>query len=599
MALRWIFRIVGALVVLAALAVAFVLLLPAERVARIVTDRLAESTGREVTISGAVRPTLWPNLTIVAEGFELANPDWAGRTPMIAADVARFEMTWAGLFSGEIQMETLDLSGAEITLVRTADGRVSWDGAPGLAALRVALDQARVSDTDLRFVDRRADRRVTLRQINAVIGFPEAGGAASMAGTGVLDGTRLEGSLTIAGIADMVDGRAQPVRADLSWPGGEVRFDGRGALGANLEGRLDLQASDLGQLTDALDLSIPDLPDGLGTGDVSARGEVTLVPGGGVHLRDAVLRLDDTELNLALDILPGDDRPMLRGTVTGGSVAVPLDLSLTDAEGNWRADPVDLSSLFNADAEFTVRADALDLGDTTLREIDLRVTLTRGRLMFDIARIHAAGGQVAGQFVVNGRGDGSIGGDLIFANMDMATLLSRAGAEGEGSFGIEFLAVGRDVRSILAGLEAEGDMTLGAGRLPLSVLEALDGTDFDRVTAEFRVRDGVVLSEDVLLFAPWGLAEGSGQVDLTARTLDYRITPEGGVPLLVRGPWAAPEIGPDPVALAERDEAARQAQEDRTRLSGEEAAQEAAEAVDDDETDGAVAPEDEDLDVEE
>ncbi|WP_224813894.1 AsmA-like C-terminal region-containing protein [Hasllibacter sp. MH4015] len=567
--MRWILRLTGALIVLVALVAGVFLFLPTERVAQSVTERLSEITGRDVRIDGPVRVTLWPTLSVLARDLRVANPDWAGPAPMIAADEARIDLTWGALFSGDVHVQSLELAGANLRFVRGADGRVSWNG-NGLTptALWLAFDRAEISRSRLLFVDQQRDQRWRGALDTAIIALPEAGGAASIVARGRLGNVPLEVTATLAGIAELMDGESQPLRADLVWPGGDVTFDGRAALEGLVEGQVDLDAPDLGQLITALGLVMPDLPDRLGRDHIGVTGEMTFTPDGTIHLRDGVLRLDETELNIALDREAGEDRPMLRGTVTGGVVALP-GLALLD-DGAWSDRMLDVSGLFATDADLTIRADTLDLGGTTLSEVDLRATLDRGRLVFDIAGLRAYGGLVAGEFVVNGRGGLSVGGDLIFANADMgAALLDLAGVEGvegAGSVSVEFLGVGDDMRTIVDGLEAEGDLTLGAGNLPIAALaEVGDGAQiFDRIMADFRVREGVVLSDEVVIFAPWGNVDGAGRADLLTRTLTFRMTPgESAIPLLIEGPWANPEVGPDPAALARMEETATAARENR------------------------------------
>jgi AsmA protein len=88
---------------------------------------------------------------------------------------------------------------------------------------------------------------------------------------------------------------------------------------------------------------------------------VTLTDAGSVHLRDGTVSLDDNELIVALDMLPGADRPTLRGTVSGGILLAataatgaggPVALRLGDF--GWSTDPIDVSGLFAVDAEIAL-----------------------------------------------------------------------------------------------------------------------------------------------------------------------------------------------------------------------------------------------------
>lgn len=604
--MRWIFRIFGALVVLVFLAFAVFLLIPAERIAQVASDRITAATGRVVTISGEARPTLWPDLGIVIEGLSIGNPTWAGDAPMIAAERVNVGVAWSGLFSGDIRVERAVLEGADIMLVRAADGRTSWDmgGAEGGEASgtpQIGFDEAVIRGARVRYLDRAAGADWDVSQLDVTVRLPEAGGAVAIEGSAEVNGVPLVLETTIDGVAGLLAGEARPVQADLRWQGGSATFDGQLGLDATAQGALDLTAEDLGPLVALVGSEMPDLPRGLGRDRIEVTGDVRLAREGSVHLRSGIVRLDETALNVAVDLVPGEDRPMLRGTITGGAISVPgLMDSESEATGTgWPRDIIDVSGLFAADADLTVRADSLDLGSVSLSDIDLRATVTRGRLVFDIASIRTYEGHLAGRFVINGRGGLSVGGDLILSDVALQPLMSAMAGyerlEGRGSASFEFLGIGNDLHTIMDGLEAEGDIALGQGALLGLDLGGMirnfdpsfqgegQRTVYDRVTAEFVVREGIARNEDLLLDAPWGEVRGAGEADLAAMTLDYTLVPgvfrdaEGladvRVPISVTGPWSGPSIRPDLEMLAElelAEEAARLEDEARARLEAEE-----------------------------
>ncbi|MBY4895060.1 AsmA family protein [Rhodobacteraceae bacterium N5(2021)] len=596
--MRWIIRIVGAFVVLLFLALGAFLLIPADRIAEVASDRITAATGRTVTITGEARPTLWPDLGIVIEGLRIDNPTWAGDAPMIEADRVNVGVAWNGLFSGDIRVERAVLEGASIMLVRAADGRTSWDmgtgGGDGESArpMQVGFDEAIIRGARVRYLDREAGSDWQVAQMDATVRLPEAGGAVEIEGNAQINGVPVVLDTIIDGVAGLLAGDARPVVATLRWQGGSVAFDGQLGLDATAEGAMDLTAEDLGPLVALAGGAMPDLPQGLGRDRIAVTGDLRLAQEGSVHLRGGQLRLDDTLLNIAADLVPGEDRPMLRGTITGGEIALP-GLLASDAEATgsgWPRDVIDVSGLFATDADLTVRAENLDLGAVALSEIDLRATLTRGRLVFDIASIRTYEGQLAGRFVINGRGGLSVGGDLVLSDVALQPLMTAMAGyerlEGTGSASIEFLGVGNDLYTIMDGLEAEGDIALGQGAIIGLDLAGMirnfdpsfqgegQRTVYDRVTAEYLVRDGIVRNEDLLLDAPWGEVRGAGEADLAAMTVDYTLVPgifrdaEGvadiRVPIAVRGPWSAPQIAPDLALLAEMELA-----EERARLEAE------------------------------
>ncbi|QXT39294.1 AsmA family protein [Gymnodinialimonas ceratoperidinii] len=585
--MRWIIRVLAAIVVLLFLGLGTVLLIPAERIAEIAGNRISAATGRPVTITGEARPTLWPDLGVEIDGLQVANPSWAGSAPLISADKVNVGVAWSGLLSGNIHVNRAVFEGASITLVRAEDGSLSWEadeeasvGEPR-AARRFGLEEAIIRDAQVRFEDREAGTDLSVTALNATLRLPDSDGAGMVSGTAQVNGVPMELETTIDGVAGLIAGEARPMQARLVWPEGRLAFDGTFGVDAAAAGRVELSAQDLSPLAALAGQDLPELPEGFGRDHVALAGEVRRAREGSLHLRDATLQLDETILQVAADLVPGEVRPMLRGTITGGEVSLPSALSgdaLTEA--GWSQEILDVSGLFNSDADLTVRVESLALGGLVLGEVDLRATVERGRLVFDIASIRAYEGQLAGQFVVNGRGGLSVGGDLILFDAALRPFLGAVAGyerlEGRGSASVEFLGVGDDLHTLMSGLEAEGDIAIGQGALLglnlASLLDEPEATDaegrtlFDRLTADFIVRDGVLMNEDLLLDAPWGEVRGAGEIDLGATTLDYTLAPailrdagrpaQAQIPIALTGTWAAPEVGPDLELLAEIERAA-------------------------------------------
>ena len=220
------------------------------------------------------------------------------------------------------------------------------------------------------------------------------------------------------------------------------------------------------------------------------------------------------------------------------------------------------------------------------------MTLDRARAVFDLRQIAAYEGSIAGQFVVNGRGGLSVGGDLRFDSIAMQPLLRDLGGYerliGTGDLSLKFLGVGTTVDQIMRSLSGSGRLALGKGELRgldiAGMLRNLDPnfvgegqrTIFDSLSASFGMDGGVLSNDDLALKAPYVTATGSGTVNLGARSLDYRLRPtalaaadgSGGimVPLLISGPWADPRFRLDLESLArERLEEEARALEDRAR----------------------------------
>ncbi|MDG3042069.1 AsmA family protein [Roseicyclus marinus] len=636
--MRWVFRAIGGLVLVAVLMVGVLFAVPADRIAAVAADRLSQALGREVRLSGEVRPTLWPHLGVRAEGLRVGNPDWAGEGPLIAAEALSLRVPWAAALSGEVQIEQITLIAPEITLVRATDGRVSWSfdeveepvttapsdaavatsDAPTAAPARAfAISAAQITDGRFTYIDQGTGDSLRIGGVDARLTLP-AQGAAEIAGSATVNGTDLALEALLGHPRGLAEGRISAVTAALDWSGGSARFDGQAGLDPSFGGALEVEATDLGPLLAILGAAMPDLPQGYGRDRLSFSGDVTLTSEGSLHLRGAQLGLDDTALALELDVTQGAARPMVRGTVSGARLilpesggAAPAQAASGGASGGggggaaapatsgWSRAPIDVSGLFAVDAELALAVERIEGAGVTLGPARLRAGLDNGRLVLDIDRIGTYGGVLAGQFVVNGRGGLSVRSDVILADVDLNPLFTDLAdydrLDGRGSLSLQVLGVGNDMATLMSSLEGEGDFALGTGAIRGLDLAGMirnfdpsfrgEGarTVYDSVSANMTFSGGVMENDDLRLDAPWGEVTGAGRVNIGAQTLDYRLTPglsrgEGGaairVPILITGSWADPSIRPDLEFLAEQELA-----EEAARLEAEARARLDAEAA--------------------
>lgn len=598
--MRWIFRLLGLVVVLVVVAIGALFLIPADRIGTLVGDQFERATGRTLTISGDIRPSLYPSLGVRAEGIEVGNPTWVEDGPMLRAERLNIGVDLWALLSGNIRVQRFEVVRPDIILVSRADGSVSWDFSDGEVASEAeettgdqgglgafSLDLAEITAGSLMFRDEAAGTEVQANDLSLSLRLPSAEGIARLEGSGTMNGATVTVEAVIDGIGPLMEGALRPVTLALDWAGGEAGFDGRVGLSPlGVEGTVALDATDLGPVMALAGQAAPDLPRGLGRDRLAMEGEFTLASEGTAHLRDARFTFDDNALSGNVDVIPGEDRPMIRAVLTGGD----LDLSgLTDGgdEGGsstapargWSQDRIDVSGLHAVDAEAALVVNSLNLGIMQLGAVDLRATLTAGRLVFDLREVAAYDGAITGQYVINGRGGLSMGGTLNVSDVRLNPLLTDFAnwdrLEGTGNADLTFLMVGNDLNALINSLEGSGSIAFGEGAiLGLDIggmIRNLDTsyrgegqrTVYESITASFTMDAGVVSNDDLLMTAPFGELTGSGTVSLGQQVLDYTVVPrvlygegsEGGVrvPLRISGYWGDPNFSLDLEALARQE----------------------------------------------
>lgn len=602
--MRWLVRLLGVVLSLAVLAGLALFLIPTERIAALVAQRFAAETGRELVIEGAVRPSIYPLIGVRMERVRLANADWSDQGPMLQAEVMDVGLDVAALWAGDIVIRRLELHAPDLLLERDATGRANWaiawgavsdpvpDAAPegGRGARAVSLDLAEISDGRLRFRDAGAGIDMTAEAVNAALRLPGPDREASLRLSGRMNGQpfSLHGRAGQPGA--LLEGRVSAVALNGEAAGATFGFDGRaGGTPLALEGRVDLDLPALGPVMALLGQSATDLPPG--AAPLRFSGQVTRAASGTIHARAARLQAGANALSGAADLRLDGARPQLTAQLT----AEALDLRPMTGGGagagnagaqGWSRAPMNLAALAALDADVTLSAPSVETGAVRLGPTRLGLRIDNARAVFDLREVRLFEGTLAGEFVLNGRGGGSVGGNLRASDVALLPLLrDLAGFErlqGTGSAQVRFLGVGNSMHAIMSSLSGEGRIDLGQGAILgldlAGMLRTLDmsymgegaRTVYDQVTGSFTMDGGVLRNEDLRLEAARLNVAGRGTVGIGERVLNYRVIPEAmrdpetgqalRVPLLITGPWEAPRFRLDLEALAEerlREEAAR------------------------------------------
>ncbi len=587
--MRWIGRSLMALVVLVLLAVGALFLIPAERIAGLVVGQFNSLTGRQLVIEGAIRPTVWPVLGVKTGKVSISNAEWSDQGPMFQAEGLEIAVDVGSLFGGQPRIKAVTAVGPELVLERARDGRENWvfggdnggsvsPGTPGVGAA-FTLDKALISKGRVRFLDHKAGTQIDLAALDLETAIADFNGPVTLRMSAEKEGQPFTLDLTLGAFRDFLDGKLGPVEAAFS--AGQAQGSFSGQAGWNpmaAKGRLDADLGALAEVARLAGATAPALPQGLGAGGVSVKGDVTLTDAGSVHLRGGTVVLDTTVLAVDADLTQGEARPKVAAKVVAGTLTLASAGSGGAAGGGaqaegWPKAQIDVSGLAALDADISLIADGIDLGAAQLGPTAPKLTIDRARAVFDLARVQAYGGSIAGQFVVNGRKGLSVGGDLSFADMDLQNLLRDfAGYErlvGTGDLRLKFLGSGQSVDAIMQGLEGSGSLALGRGEiLGLDIggmIRTLDTsyvgegqkTIFDSLNASFTIAGGVLQNDDLLMAAPFARVSGTGKLGLGARTINYRLRAEADLgeqslsaPILIKGPWADPQISLDLEALA-------------------------------------------------
>ncbi|PTX53420.1 AsmA protein [Gemmobacter caeni] len=576
--MRWLMRIVSSLLVLVLLLALMVFLMPKDRIARLAETEFARTTGRVIEIGNQIRPTIWPVLGVTAGPVRIANPDWAAGPDLLHADRIAIGLKLGPLFDGQIRMTEVEIDKPELLLERRKDGRTTWamggSGGSGPASgassgAGMTLGRGTIRDGRLRFIDRQSGTEIEMTDVNIDAAIPEFDGPARIDLRGLVRGQPVTLNASVEALGPLLAGELGAIELQAGAGKAAFGFKGKASLArAEAEGHLTADLGDRPALEAVLGRPLPDLPEGLGARAIGLSADLTRTTKGALHLRKAEIALDDTVIRGEADLLPGADRPRLQGRFTTERLTLPGSTTQGDGkntgDAGWSTTPIDVSGLSALDAEISLSAGAIAAGPLKLGQTQAGVTLDRARAVVKLTEAAAYGGGITGQFVLNGRQGLSVGGDLSLKELNLQPLLQDlTGTDrllGRGNVKLSFLGSGASVDAILRSLSGDIAVKMGKGEILgldiVGMLRTMDPgyvgegkrTIFDTAGMTAKITNGIAVSDDLNIAANLFTAGGAGQIDLGARSLDYRLLPRLGgddgveIPVLIKGPWASPKI---------------------------------------------------------
>ncbi|WP_170783889.1 AsmA family protein [Ruegeria lacuscaerulensis] len=587
--MKWLVRILFLIVAVIGLVIGALLMMPGDKLARILAEQVKAETGRDLTLTGDVKLSFWPVLGMETGPVTFSNAPWAGSEPMLSADHLAVGVDAAALMSGDLRIRRVIAENPTLRL-ELSDGRGNWEfGASAPAAASsgsgtsaapqgqpgvVTLDRLELTNARLLYLENGA---VTFdfSQVDLSASWPEVTAPLLLEAKMAVPGGAVEVDMKIPDLPAYATGAATQLDLLLRAPGGEVDFDGRVNLAGEMDGDLHLKTQNTETLLAAFGQPGTAVPLGLGR-RAELAGRMTYTQDGRLSVRELVAQLDDNRLTGEADIVISDP-PQITARFDAGD----LDLSrFNESNGGsgggggaapsqsdgWSTTPIDASALALANGQIRLKANSIAVPDLTVGPSDLTLNLDRSRAVLQMNPATLFSGQLTGQVVANNRNGLSVGGNMKADGIDIQQALmtladiDRLSGTGTGSF--EFLGVGQSEDQIMRSLSGKGRVDVGQGVINGFDLDRLMGrgersggtTVFNSLAASFTIDQGVLRNDDLLMSLDNFRADGAGRVGLGERNIDYLFTPTAlransgqglSVPVRIVGPWSNPSIKPD------------------------------------------------------
>ena len=560
---------------------------------------------REVHIKGQLHLAVYPEFGVSLSDVTIANVPGARNPEMITAAQVVVGARIVPLFSGRLEVTDVTLTKPAIHLEVAKNASSNWtfgrntSGQPADAAMlnRIGFSHINIDQGEVTYYNAASEKSAALSDVSLSLQMPDGGGATlarplTVSGSLTYNGEKLKIDGRLDNFGALLNGRNTGARISIQSNVINAEFTGGLGTGESLSGALKLGAHSVRSF--AAWLGHP-LPPGNGFGLIALEGQFAAREGV-YSLSHTHLAFDSMNLNGDVAIDTNPEILTLKGHVTIDRVDINPYLApgahddtvvAAAAKAGQPDAPLALHGLKTVNADLTLVIGGLVLPQVKLDQAVVKVALNGGVLKADMTSITAYGGTGKGSLTVDASGDVlTIQHDLEIAKIKMQPfLVEMMGVNritGTGSVKFDLSSRGETVKAIVKNLNGKGEIRvadgnisgvdLGAvGHVVQSVLtgEVLNNvtggnarTPFGKLGASFTVHNGTMHSDDIQLDSAAVVMSGHGDVDLSARTLEFHFEPKAakgipvlrladiGAPFYVKGPWQNLSYGPDVRNLA-------------------------------------------------
>ncbi len=548
----------GFVAVLAVASLGLAFGVPAGFLAKPVQDQIESRTGYRLRIDGDTKLAFRPSPSVTLGRISLLGAGDSGPAAGFAAESVRVSVSLASLFTGR----------------------------PGITEVAIVKPVVRAP---------------LLRQRES-----RAGGGAAPSGDGragampafALDRLIVEdGAVVMSNTRDGVEMRIDRIALTGSLAADEGRIEARAYVGdqpirLQASAKSPLAASDGANVPVEFSFEAPGLLEGTLTGASDVR-----LAGSTLRINGLTGKIGASNLNgwASFDfssklLVKGDfdvqrlDIAAARPAAGGGAASARSDGRAQSQPGQpWSSQPLHLVGLNYVDADVQFSGAELNVGSFRFAPVALHTTLTNGLLNAVLSRSGMYGGQVEGTATVDVSGGAPVHAfrvDLRDARA-LQLLSDVAGFEaldGRLQAKLDVRASGESERALMSSLSGTADARIQNGQiLGINIPKMIrtltaktltgwqesrtESTDLSDLSASFRIEDGRAATSNLRLLGPLVRVNGSGTIDLAAKTLQFKLDPKlvaslqgqggapdplgFGVPVNVEGSWSDPRIYPD------------------------------------------------------
>ncbi|WP_300529467.1 AsmA family protein [Maricaulis sp.] len=574
------------ILILAGLAVAAPMLIPAETFRDRIASETSSALGREVVLAGDMRLSILPRVEISAGDVSIANADGFGDQPMAEMSQLRVGVKLIPLFSRSVEVEEFVLVDPVIRLAsnrrgnnwtfRSGDGSEAQPAAgpgferrPGALPFEASFGDVRVENATILYSGNGQNRQIS--GLNARLTLPSLDDAAGLTGALSADGEQLTFNAELGSVRGLFEGAETPLSLQVGGNLMRASFDGVIREGSDivLAGAID---SAIPSLRDLAAFAGSALPPGEQLQRFAASGDL-VASAERIDLDSAEVRLDDISGSGTLDIALTGPRPRITGALTVPALNITPYLPEQSTGGSggesgnggglppWSETPIDLTGLGVIDADLDLAVGLFEYGEIDVSDVDLDVVIENSRLDARLRRFGLYEGTGAVRVVANNRNRRP--SFRVVANLDgldaLPFLDAAAGFDrlsGRGGMDLDLRASGDSQAAIMRSLAGSGQFGFRDGAITgINLAETIRNvnsffnaapageaetssedesqaetgdqaqTDFSSLNGSFTITGGRATTEDLAMLSPLLRVAGNGWLNMGEQALDLRMRP--------------------------------------------------------------------------
>lgn len=576
-----------------------------ERIKAVVAEKTQDLLGYEINIRGKLSFRLFPIAGVYMEDVVI------GTAPGKSQDLATFksmkvDVETLALINGNVIIRSLLLNDPVIHLVVDKSGKQNWvpqkkegdqiyrsddksESSSSQSVKSLSLEDVRISNGSVAFQDDRTKESWQAKNININITLDDMNSPFKVDGRLDYNKQTLSFNSTFTTLSSFLNKKRADVESSIKSE--LMNIEAKGKIdGGSYIGSTSLKSS---SLTKAVEwLSQKPLGAKFASKLPLSLSSKTNCSPDACKFTDAELKLDSIEAAGSVNTYFDRSVP---------SVEVKLDTNVLDfnlfmappnqaadfslisdanaAEG-WSTDPMNFDVLRSINLVANINAAGIMVKNIHIGKTAFRAKIERGILSTDIIDAAFYNGKATIMASVDASGQVPvIQKQVDFRDIQMEPFLKDAEIsdrfKGKGSLKFGIASSGNNQRDIVSNLKGTGSLLCKDGSIKgvniaqmirnvqsafKDVNTAEQSTDFSEITGNFLIDKGIISNQDLMMKAPLLRASGKGMVNLPARTVNYRLTPEVvqtaqgqggkektglGVPVIVEGSLDNPSFRPD------------------------------------------------------